>query len=276
MNEYDFDEFSEEREDYDEPGKEADAYFLEAQSDLKELYEEDKERVFYIRQLQVKFEKRYFHWITNNAILGLHKNGFLKDIRVPKEERGTSTRYFIHRSNRYAKRKINEIEKIIVEYSQEHITRSCGHRAEDLFCKGMARRGFMPVGEKVKEYRGKKWEKTGHDLDFVFVKDGKEYGTEIKNTWGYIEKDELEIKLEMCGYLGIIPLFIMRYSPKVYNKMIIDRGGFALLFKGQIYDHSQEGLVRKINEILGLPAICPRAIEEGVIDRFEKWHKRKM
>jgi hypothetical protein len=29
-------------------------------------------------------------------------------------------------------------------------------------------RGFMPVAKKVREYNGKKWEKTGHDLDFVF------------------------------------------------------------------------------------------------------------
>jgi hypothetical protein len=35
--------------------------------------------------------------------------GYLKDIRIPKE-RGTSTRYFVHRTNRYAKRAIKNKE----------------------------------------------------------------------------------------------------------------------------------------------------------------------
>ena len=44
---------------------------------------------------------------------------------------------------------------------------------------------FMPMASKVKEYNGKKWVKTGHDLDFVFKRDGIDYGCEIKNTLGY-------------------------------------------------------------------------------------------
>ena len=218
MTVMDYDDFLEAPEDYYEPSA-PDHYFLQAQQEIRELYEEDRESVYYIRQLQVKFEKKYYHWITNNAILGLHKIGYLKDVRIPKE-RGTSTRFFIHKANRYARRTINRIEKIIEEYSQDRITRSCGHRAEDLFCKALAMRRFMPTASKVKEYHGKKWEKTGHDLDFVFNRDGVAYGCEIKNTLGYIDKEELEVKPGMCAYFGIRPLFIMRYSPKTYNKMI--------------------------------------------------------
>jgi hypothetical protein len=36
----------------------------------------------------------------------------------------------------------------------------------------------MPVAKKVKEYNEKKWIETGHDLDFIFTRDGKEYGCE--------------------------------------------------------------------------------------------------
>jgi len=265
------DEFYESPEDYYGPISEADNYFLQAQEDIRELYERDRESVYYIRQIQIKFEKKYFHWITNNAIIGLYKLGYLKDVRIPREK-GTSTRYFIHRSNRYAQRKIRRYEKVIEEYSQDIITRSCGHRAEDLFCKALSMRGFMPVALKVREYNGKRWEKTGHDLDFVFKRDNIEYGCEIKNTLGYIEKKELEIKLEMCSFWGIRPLFIMRYSPKTYNKMIYDYGGFALIFETQIYELSQEKLVQKIKETLGLPVICSKAIPDGIIDRFENWH----
>lgn len=267
------DDFFKAPEDYYEPSI-PDHYFLQAQQDIKSLYEKDRESVYYLRQLQVRFEKKYYHWITNNAVIGLYKLGYLQDMRIPKDK-GTSTRFFIHKSNRYARRAIQKLEKIVEEYSQDHITRSCGHRAEDLFCNALAMRGFMPVAKKVREYNGKKWEKTGHDLDFVFERDNINYGCEIKNTLGYIDKEELEIKLEMCSFWGIKPLFIMRYSPKTYNKMIIDKGGFSLIYETQIYELSQEKLVQKIKDVLGLPVDCPRAIPEGIINRFEKWHKRK-
>jgi hypothetical protein len=44
----------------------------------------------------------------------------------------------------------------------------------------------------------------------------------------------------------------MKYSPKSYNKLIYEKGGFALIFETQIYELSQEGLVRKIKEINGV------------------------
>ena len=66
------DDFYEAPEDYYKPTPEVDSYFLGAQADIRNLYESDKESVYYLRQLQVKFEKKYYHWITNNAIIGLY------------------------------------------------------------------------------------------------------------------------------------------------------------------------------------------------------------
>lgn len=155
MYEDDLDDFYEETEEYKEKFAKTDPYFLQAQKEIRKLYENNMESVYYIRQLQVKLENTYFHWITNNAIKELHRSGFLKDFRIQKE-RGTATRFFIHHSNRYAMRKIRKMEGIIEEYSQDFITRSCGHRAEDLFCKALAMRGFMPMAEKVREYQEKR------------------------------------------------------------------------------------------------------------------------
>ena len=267
----DYDEFDDEAEDYFVPTA-PDRYFLEAQKEIRGLYEADRESVYFIRQLQVKFEKKYFHWITNNALVGLYQVGFLKDIRIEKEK-GTSTRFFVHKANRYARRSVKKIEKIIEEYSEDNVTRGCGYRAEELFCVAVAMRGFQPVARKVKEYNNKQWNKTGHDLDFVFKKDDIEYGCEIKNKLGYIDKDELQIKLEMCDFFGIRPLFIMRYAPKTYNRLIIQNGGYALIFETQIYELGQQALVNKIKDVLGLPVICSKAIPDGMIDRFVRWHE---
>ena len=259
-------------EDYEQSGP--DRYFIEAQKQIREIYERDKQSVYYVRRMQIKLEKDYFHWITYNAMVGLRKIGYLTDITI-KRETGTSARYFIHKSNRYPKRRIGKMEKLIEEYSDDMITRSCGHRAEDLFCNGLALKGFVPKGKKVRTYRGVKWEKSGHDLDFVFEKDGVDYGCEIKNTLGYIDKNELLTKLEMCEHLRLKPLFIMRGSPKTYNKKIIDKGGFVLIFESQIYELSQARLVERLKAELGLPVDCPKAIPDGILERFARWHERK-
>lgn len=269
MEDYDFYEEPEEREEYA-----PDSYFQEAQAEIWGLYENDRDSVFYLRQLQVKFEKNYFHWVTNNALLGLLKIGYLKDYRIEGTS-GTSTRYFFHRSNRYPKRAINELEKVIRSYSEDNVTRGCGHRAEDLFCKALALRGFMPLGIKIKEHKGKRWEKTGHDLDFIFERDGIEWGCEVKNTLGYIDKEELDIKIEMCGFFKVRPLLIMRFAPKPYIKLIYENGGYAMLFETQIYELGQVELVERIKEVAGLPVICSKGIPDGIIDRFEKWLKTR-
>ena len=274
MNNFNNHDFFEKPEDYSaEEGP--DRYFLEAQEEIRALYEKDKEGVYFLRQLQVMFEKKYYHWITYNATIQLKEMGYLKDVIIPSRK-GASARFFMHHSYRYPKRKINEVNKVIAAYSQDHITRSCGHRAEDLFCGGLAMRGFMPVAKKVREYNGKKWEETGHDLDFVFQRDGIGYGCEIKNTLGYIPKEELEAKIKMCAFFNIRPLFIMRWSPKTYNYIIIKEGGFALLFESQIYELSQVELVKKIKEILNFPVDHPKAIPDGIIDRFVKWHEKNL
>lgn len=224
--------------------------------------------------MQIKLEKEYFHWITYNAMLGLMSIGYIKDITIERETM-TSTRYFIHKTNRYPMRRIRKMEKLIEEYSNDTITRSCGHRAEDLFCSALALKGFVPKGKKVRSYCGVKWERTGHDLDFVFEKDKVAYGCEIKNTLGYIEKDELLTKLDICEHLGLRPLFIMRGSPKTYNKMIIDKGGYAMIFVSQIYEMSQAKLVDRLKTELGSPVDCPVAIPDGILERFNAWHERK-
>lgn len=260
-------------EDYEQSGP--DSYFLEVQGEIKKLYETNRQSVYYLRQMQIKFERKYFHWITYNAMIGLKSMGYLLAITTERKT-GTSTRYFIHKTNRYPMRQIRKMEKLIEEYSDDIITRSCGHRAEDLFCSGLALKGFMPKGRKVNSYGGVKWEKSGHDLDFVFEKDGMAYGCEIKNTLGYISKEELLIKLEMCSHMNLKPLFIMRWSPKTYVKMIADKGGFALLFGTQIYELSQANLVKRMREELGLPVDCPKAIPDGIIERFLKWHTQEI
>ena len=181
-------------------------------------------------------------------------------------------KFAFNKGHRYYKRQINEKLQIVREYSAPTIAGACGRQAEVLFFSALAHRGFLSHGQNINEYNGKKWEETDRNLDFILERDGKVYGAEVKNKWSYIDSDELDIKLKMCDFLGIKPLFIMRGSPKHYNHMIWGAGGYAMIFVAQIYPFGQRDLVNRIKEKLGLEADCPRAIPDGIIDRFMRWH----
>ncbi len=174
-----------------------DSYFLQVKKEIKELYERNIKSVFYMRQLQVRFEKDYYHWITCNAVRSLVKEDYLRQIdeKIDMGSNSLHLHFFVHSTNRYPKRDINVVKKIISEFSQPPITSGCGNRAEILFAAGLASRGFVPVQQKVREYNGKEWTKSKQDLDYVFLKDKIAYGCEIKNTLPYIDKEELEAKI---------------------------------------------------------------------------------
>jgi len=59
-------------ESFDEPAKKAtgqrDSFIDLAKWDLKNVFAKEPQKVFYQRQLQVMFEKKYFHWITVRAL----------------------------------------------------------------------------------------------------------------------------------------------------------------------------------------------------------------
>jgi hypothetical protein len=244
-----------------------------AKEELVDFFEKNNEDVFYMQQLEVFFEKTFFHWITSKAINELIDDGLLNF-----EERAllgaTRIKFVFNKGYRYYKRKINEKSQVVREYSDPNIAYACGRQAEVLFFNALTDRGFLSHGQNINEYEGKKWTETDHDLDFILERDGKIYGAEVKNKWGYIDKDELDIKLRICDFLGVKPLFIMRGSPKHYNNIIRLAGGYAMIFEAQIYSFGQGELVKRIKKTLGLLADCPRAIPGGIIDRFLRWHAK--
>ena len=140
-----------------------------------------------------------------------------------------------------------------------------------LFEAALARAGFMPVAQAVREYKERKWTETEHNLDRVFERDGVAYGAEVKNTLRYIDAKEFSIKLRMCEWLGLRPLFIVRMMPKVYNWTVIKNGGFSLIFEYQLYPFGSEEMARMIRTRLGLPVDCPSAIQVGTVQRLLNW-----
>lgn len=179
-------------------------------------------------------------------------------------------------SYRYWKRDADETVKRVSRFSDSQFTYALGAQGELMFDAALPTVGFMPTGLKVRTHRGMQWTETKHDLDRAFEREGVAYGAEIKNTLGYIEKDELEIKLRMCKHLGLRPLFIMRMAPKSYVNLIAEQGGFTLIFKYQLYPFGQKPFADEVRARLRLPTDSPARIEQGTVKRFLDWHLRTL
>jgi hypothetical protein len=98
-------------------------------------------------------------------------------------------------------------------------------------------------------------------------------GSRVKNTLRYIEYEEFRTKIELCRTLGITPVFAVRMLPKSWIHELNNAGGFALILKYQLYPWAHRDLARRVRAELGLPVDAPRALEEGTMMRFLRWHE---
>lgn len=131
-------------------------------------------------------------------------------------------------------------------------------------------------GRNTREYGGKSWAETDHNLDFIFTRDGVGYGVEVKNTLGYMDYEEFETKIRLCQFLGLRPVFAARMLPKTWMNQLINAGGFGLVLKYQLYPLSHKDLARRVASELGLPVDSPRALRDGTMQRFVAWHEKKL
>jgi hypothetical protein len=244
----------------------------EAIAHLERFFISNKEAVYFSRQLEVVHEDRWYHWITNRALGRLNEEGLIRS-----EERKLSTGGRIillwHKAHRYYRRDAKRLVSLVEEYANPNIGSAIGLNAELLTLEGFAKCEFVTKGRNTNVFKGKKWPQSEHDLDFVFERDGIAYGVEVKNKLGYMDYKELQAKLRLCRYLGLRPLVVARMLPKSWIKEVIDAGGFALITKWQLYPYTHKELARRVRTEFHLPVDAPRALADGTMARFEKWHQ---
>lgn len=250
-----------------------DPIYLSCLHDVKEFFLKNPDGVYYSRQIEVQFEQTYFHWITNRALRELADSETLKSLTCKLSFGGIVKLYF-HKSNRYYKRGVKRVIELVEAYSHSDVTRSVGDTGELLVVEAFCRNGFNLLGTEINSHNKITWEDTGHDLDFLFERDGQYYGVEVKNTLSYMEKKEFNIKVAMCRHLNLRPLFINRFFPASWTKVLQIAGGYALTMKYQLYPRGFKSLVEDIQTDLGLPVDCPARIKQGTIDRVLNWHKK--
>ncbi|SRR6266536_298735 len=254
---------------------------------LRFLRVERPKEIFYLGQLQVIFEDRRFlktrwgmrapfHWITAKALSQLEAEGRIASHRDPQQTGSLNAMRFFHsKSHRDWRMQAREIHELMEEMSRPNFNHAVGHIAEVLFDSALAAADFTIAAKDVNEWNGTKWTRTNEDLDRIYVhRDGTAYGVEMKNTLPYIERLVFETKLEMCAVLKLRPLFIARKMPEVYVQRTYRSGGYALLYKHQLYPFGFEDLAERVRRRLELPVACLRAVPDGDIRRFLNWREK--
>lgn len=261
--------------DFDEPlpgaAERHDAREDQARLVLEEFIEVHRDSVFFSRQLEVRYEDEWYHWITNRALRELVGRGLIRT-EVSELKTGGSINLMWHKSHRYYRRDAKAVVKLVEEYADPNIGGALGLQGEALVLEGFARSQFVMRGRDARSHEGRKWIQTDHDLDFVFERDGRVYGVEVKNTLRYIDYREFRTKIQMCRELGITPVFAVRMLPKSWIHELNEAGGFALILKHQLYPWAHRDLARRVKSELGLPVDAPRSLQEGTMARFLRWH----
>jgi hypothetical protein len=241
-----------------------------ARARLLAHFEDNPESVFYSRQLEVIFEREYFHWVTNRALRRLVEEG-----RIRTEERqlstGTTIKLVWHKNFRFYKRAAEEVFKLVDYYTSAATDGALGMQGEHLVLAAFARQKFLLIAEETNTYGDIAWDKTKHNLDFIFERDGAAFGIEVKNTLGYLDIAEFLIKIRLCRHLGVTPIFAVRMLPETWAHALIQSGGYAMIMGYQFYPWTHKDVANRMRDELGLPVDTPKKIEQGTMQRFENW-----
>ncbi len=185
----------------------------EAKAMIYEFLAQNSDNVFYERQLAVIFENQFFHWITIKALLELVREGSINSELLELGPK-VPIRFFRMKTNRYWRRQASKVVKLVKRFSAHEFGRAIGLQGEILVDAALPLAGFATVSRNANSFQNRVWVETEHNLDRIVERRGNAYGVEIKNTLPYIDRDEFRIKLDMCTFLGIRPLFIFPHGTK--------------------------------------------------------------
>lgn len=216
----------------------------------------------YITQLQVLYERDFFPWVIADAIRILTEDKALTQFRkidLPNPDQIPNVRDIVFVANSQAYTEKPDLVKIhaqstaelVNRYSNPEITKAVGNQLEGLVKYELRAKQFNITGLHTNQFKDKTWTQTGHNLDIVAQHNSGNLniGVEVKNTLDLMEPEEIDKKIDMCHFLGLIPVFAIRWM-KPYIDCIRNQGGYSWVFKTQIYPPGFEALTKLLYDKL--------------------------
>jgi len=235
----------------------------------------NKDSIFYKKQLQIIFEDVYPHDVTGKAVNELIKEGLLKEERHTFGKNNDVPINFVYKKDRrYVSREIKDRIKIVEKYSDDELNDGCGKYAELLLNHMFETSQFKIIDRNTRTYKGKSWKRSKKDLDFIIAKDECVYGVEVKNTFDYMPQYEFQEKVDMCEFLGILPLFPVRFASPQQLEIMEQVGGLLLIFKTRIFPPGNQKLVTEIWNNFRLPVNVWYTMSNPVKSNFVSFHIR--
>jgi len=244
---------------------------------FEDKYGRPRKRTHYIGQLQITLEGDFFPWIVYNATMQLIRQRTLKQQVTPTKYADRVSFIFHSKfSGTQMDTRIRNTAKLIDRYSRPSVADALGKHLEGLVKAELRAQGFNIKGSHTNEYKGRKWEKTNQNLDFIAEHRSQRLniGVEVKNTLSTPEREEIETKIELCQYLSLTPVFAGRWM-QPYLNLIQTKGGFCWVFKTQIYPPGFETLTKTLWKRLRLPVTVRTDLPPKSIRSFETWVGKK-
>jgi hypothetical protein len=215
-----------------------DAKVDEAKAKLLAYFEANPKGVYYEHQLEIIFERQFFHWITGKALHELTAEDKVASelMTLPGP---VPIRFYHRRSHRGWRRQAKEILTLVAGFSNEDFSRGLGRHGEQMVDAALARIGFVRLARDANTYGDQTWVETAHDLDRIYRYEELVFGTEIKNRLSYMDLADIQVKVRICKHLGLIPFFVVRMFPKSYFDYVQKQGGITLILEHQLYPHGQ-------------------------------------
>lgn len=211
------------------------------------------------------YERDFFPWVIADAIGVLTEDDVVTEFRkadLPEPERLRNLSDIVFVANRIAytenptlmKRHAQSIAELVNQYSEPDTTKAVGDQLEALVKAEIRANKFKISGVHTNEFQGKAWTETGHNLDLIaeHTSGNLNIGVEVKNTFDLMDPEEIDIKIDICHFLGLVPVFAVRWM-KPYTDCIRNQGGFSWIFKTLIYPPGFDRFTKTLYEKLSFP-----------------------
>lgn len=256
-------------------------------SDLKKLFFDNSNRPkktpLYESVIQRRLEDLYSASEIKYALKKLQDKKIVETKRLVCREKkieqvGKIKFYFpasLEQNEKQKERIENKITKLSVKirkYSSIQNITLLGKHLHYLVKSELRAQQFKILSENTNEFEGKKWQDSNHTLDLIAKHDKKDVriGVEVKNSLDLMPKGELDIKLKMCKFFEIIPVFACRWI-RPFFQTIQREGGFPWEFKKQIYPFGQEKMVQSLQKRLKLPVQVSGELPSHSVKNFKNW-----